>query len=132
MSRKRFIISRRLIGVCGSPEHHEALRATGPYQRSGRKVLLSIPVVSPLRPPTWTESRFVVPMPQFTPPEALIEEAYGKKGLQAVRQILPERLDISTYQKHFETLLWVEEEQRRWVEVVTHRAHIIAHYLIYP
>ncbi|KAF9003306.1 P-loop containing nucleoside triphosphate hydrolase protein [Cyathus striatus] len=119
--KKTFVITRRVTATVGSTEDYELLKASAPY--SHRKATLSKisgEIVPSLRPATWTRTPWVDKLPEYNPPEALIEAAYGvlaqrsqRVAIQAIRRFMPETFNEHTYGKWFQVLLFVEEEKLR-------------------
>ena len=113
-TRQRFTIIRDLFATLGSEQDQEALKPKAPYTRR-KFVPLRVdgPIISPLRPPTWSETKWKVALPHYTLPKALIRAAYGKDGSNNVsRNFMPAVLEAKTHGKHFQNLIWIEEEQR--------------------
>jgi helicase MOV-10 len=112
---QRFSVTRQIRGTVGSINDHEYLKPKAPYSRRRFvPVALKEHVISPLRPPTWTETKWVVSLPEYAAPSALIKAAYGHDGCKVVtRNFMPPVFNEKTYGKHFQCLLWIEEEQRR-------------------
>lgn len=114
-SQQRFTIIRALSATVGSEEDQEELKPKAPYaKRKFVPMRLDGPVISPLRPPTWSETKWRVALPLYNPPKGLIKAAYGKNGHNIVsRNFMPAVLEQKTHGKHFQNLIWIEEEQRR-------------------
>jgi helicase MOV-10 len=117
--RQRFAITRRIRAVVGCNDDHEQLKPTKPYgKRKWTPLKLDGPVIPSLRPPTWTATKWRVRLPDFKIPAALIKDAFVRDGRRTVKQRhMPAAFEPSTYGKHFQTMLFIEEEQRRSILV---------------
>lgn len=113
----QFSITRDLSATVGSKIDQETLKPKTPYVKPKFVPLnLDGPIISPLRPPTWTENKWVVRLPEYKAPANLIKAAYGRKGRKVVTQeFMPAVLNNGSHGKYYQTLLWIEEEQRRCV-----------------
>lgn len=112
---ERFSIARRIRATVGSIDDQNYLKPKAPYIRR-RSVPLPLdgPIIAPLRPPTWTETKWVVFLPEYEAPSSLINAAYGFDGRKVVaRNFMPSVFNEKTYGRHFQYMLWIEEEQRR-------------------
>lgn len=113
---RRFSIARRIRATVGSLGDQEQLKAKGPYHRR-KFVPLPIegPIISPLRPPTWTETKWVTYLPEYEAPGPLIKAAYGSGNARKIvtQRFMPAVFNEKSYGRHFQTLLWIEEEQRK-------------------
>lgn len=117
LQRQQFSITRQICAVVGSSNDQEELRPKAPYvKRKWVPLPLDGKIVPVLRPPTWTETKWVTRLPEFPAPKALTDAAYGRDGnLAAVRRFMPAIFNHNTYGLFFENLLWIEEEQRKYV-----------------
>lgn len=122
--RTRFVITRDLRATAGDPHAHEVLRPIAPYKREPRtRIPFTGFVTRSLRPPTWTPTKWAHKLPEFLPPKEIITAIYGTKPeirlqnlestLVIARQFMPASLDLKTYQRHFDVLLYIEEEHSR-------------------
>ena len=114
-SRQRFTIIRALSATVGSERDQEELKPKAPYaKRKFVPLHLDGPVISPLRPPTWSETKWKVALPHYNLPKGLIRAAYGKNGHNNVsHNFMPAVLEQKTHGQHFQNLVWLEEEERR-------------------
>lgn len=114
---QQFSITRQIRAIVGSRDDQEDLKPKAPYTRR-RYVPLPLEgrIISPLRPPTWTETKWVTSLPEYKAPKALIQAAYGPDGRRVVTQrFMPSVFNEETYGRSFQNVLWIEEEQRRLV-----------------
>lgn len=113
--KQRFSITRQIRATVGSMRDKEQLKPKAPYvKRKYIPLPLEANIISPLRPPTWTETKWVVFLPEYPAPGALIKAAYGHDGRKVVaRNFMPSVFNDKTYARHFQYLLWIEEEQRK-------------------
>ena len=111
----QFSITRQIRATVGSKMDQEHLKPKAPYvKRRFVPLPLEGPIISPLRPPTWTETKWTIHLPEYKAPDAIIKAAYGHDGRKVVaRNFMPSVLNDRTYARHFQYLLWIEEEQRR-------------------
>lgn len=112
---QRFSITRQIRATVGSKSDHENLKPKAPY---AKRKFVPLPIegriISPLRPPTWTETVWATFLPEYEAPSDLIKAAYGRDGLKVVRRnFMPSVFNEKTYGKHFQYVIWIEEEQRR-------------------
>ncbi|KAK7052594.1 RNA helicase [Favolaschia claudopus] len=121
-TRQRFLITRRVFAVVGSKDDHEQLKPKTPYQRRRRAPFqFNGPIVPSLRPPTWGPIKWTSRLLPFDPPPALIQAAFGESDsqrkrsgiLHGVKQFVPSAFNLNTYAQHFQTMLYIEEEQKR-------------------
>ncbi|KAJ6480358.1 P-loop containing nucleoside triphosphate hydrolase protein [Mycena sanguinolenta] len=121
LTRRRFLITRKLCAVVGSKEDHQRLKPKTPYShRKPAPFQFDGPIVRSLRPPTWAPSNWTARLPAFDPPADLIQVAFSshsgkntKTILQAVKQFLPSTFTLNTYAQHFQVMLYIEGEQMR-------------------
>ncbi|KAF8632154.1 hypothetical protein AX17_004896 [Amanita inopinata Kibby_2008] len=117
-NRKKFIITRRIRGTAGSREDQEALKPKAPYKkRRYVPLVFDGPVIPSSRPPVWTPTTWVNILRKFNPPRDLIEAAYPKNdksgSRKALKHFIPSTLNIDTYEKRFQALLYIEAEQKK-------------------
>ncbi|KAK0191971.1 P-loop containing nucleoside triphosphate hydrolase protein [Armillaria mellea] len=117
---RRFVIQRKVSATVGDLADHERLAPKAPYsQRKRRNIKLDGPIRRSLRPPTWTPVKWVTTLPQFKIPQDLVQTLYTPEGYlkktapQDVRRFMPSSFTTATYAKHFQTLIYLEEEQMR-------------------
>jgi helicase MOV-10 len=88
----------------------EHLKPKAPYVK---RRFVPLPFEGPIIP-TWTETKWTIHLPEYKAPDAIIKAAYGHDGRKVVaRNFMPSVLNDRTYARHFQYLLWIEEEQRR-------------------
>lgn len=111
---QQFVITRQIRAIVGSPEDHEQLGPKAPYVRARPKAAYHKPrrIITVMRPPTWSRTKWKVRLPAYDPPEDLISAAFGRHPKAAVLQYVP-GLSFETYTQFFQALLWIEEEQQR-------------------
>ncbi|KAK0204282.1 P-loop containing nucleoside triphosphate hydrolase protein [Desarmillaria ectypa] len=116
--RRRFVIQRTVCATVGDLADHEQLAAKAPYvPRKRRNIELDGPVKRSLRPPTWTRTKWASKFPQFNIPQDLVKTLYTPEGYlkrsasQDVKRFMPPSFTTATYAKHFQTLVYLEEEQ---------------------
>ncbi|KAG7441339.1 RNA helicase [Guyanagaster necrorhizus] len=119
VKRHRFVIQRQVFATVGCRADHEHLAPKAPYtRRKRRNIKLDGPIKRSLRPPTWTPTKFSK-LPQFNVPKNLIQAVYTEKGYvkrsakQDVKRFMPSSFTISKYAQHFQTMLYLEEEQKK-------------------
>ncbi|KAJ7636868.1 P-loop containing nucleoside triphosphate hydrolase protein [Roridomyces roridus] len=122
-TKERFLITRTLHAVVGSPEDHEQIKPKAAYARrkQGAPQNQSTgPIIRSLRPPTWGPVKWTSRLGEFKPPPALIQAAFPQHArvntkaiLGNVRDFLPSSFTINTYGEHFQTMLYIEDEQMR-------------------
>lgn len=106
---QRFSITRQLRATVGSVIDQENLKPKAPYSRRKSAALpLDGRIISPLRPPTWTETKWTITLPQFKVPKDLNQAINS-----SAQNFVPSSLSEKTYGRRFQVLLWIEEEQRR-------------------
>jgi helicase MOV-10 len=112
---QRFSITRQIRATVGSVDDQDRLKPKAPYRRHKFVALpLEGRIISSLRPPTWTETKWVVFLPEYEAHSSLIKAAYGHDGRKVVtRNFMPSVFNDKTYGRHFQYMLWIEEEQRR-------------------
>ncbi|CAK5272785.1 unnamed protein product [Mycena citricolor] len=128
VANARFLIVRTLQAVVGSREDHEQLKPKAPFTRRRRGMLPPAApgadqrVIRVPRPPNWdTPNVWVGYLPEYKPPPALVEAAFGgpdpgsnsREVLQAVRRFLPDTFSVKTYADHFQVMLFIEDEHKR-------------------
>ncbi|KAK0492593.1 RNA helicase [Armillaria luteobubalina] len=120
VKRRRFVIQRKINATVGSRADHEYLAPKAPYtRRKRRNIKLDGPVKRSLRPPTWTPTKWISKLPRFNVPQHLIQAVYTEKGYlkksarQDVKGFMPSSFNIDTYAQHFQTMLYLEEEQEK-------------------
>jgi helicase MOV-10 len=126
-ARNRFLITRKLCAVVGSEADYKQLKPKAAYiRRKPAPFQFDGPIIRTLRPPTWGPIEWISRLPEFKSPENLIRVAFGshsgsytKSILQAVNQFLPSSFTVNTYGKHFQVLLYIEDEQMRFVLFLT-------------
>ena len=114
---QRFSITRQLRATVGSRTDQEVLKPKAPYvRRKSVPLPLDGPIISPLRPPTWTETKWTTSLDQYGAPSNLIKATNNRRdGPKVIAQrFMPSVFNEQTYGRHFQILLWVEEEQRRF------------------
>ncbi|EKM56518.1 uncharacterized protein PHACADRAFT_160043 [Phanerochaete carnosa HHB-10118-sp] len=111
---EQFVITRQIRVVVGSPDDHERLKPTAPYSKAQPKAAYRKPrrVIRVTRPSVWSYTKWKVTLPEYRPPEDIIEAAFGPHPKAALRQYVP-HLSLETYSVFFQALLWIEEEQMR-------------------
>ncbi len=116
-----FVIQRKVSATVGDLADHERLAPKAPYsQRKRRNIKLDGPVKRSLRPPTWTPTKWVSKLPQFDIPQDLVQTLYTPEGYlkrsasQDVKRFMPSSFTTATYAQHFQTLVYLEEEQMRY------------------
>lgn len=122
-TRSRFLITRQLCAVVGSKDDHQQLKPKSAYsRRKPAPFQFDGPIIRSLRPPTWGPIKWTSRLPEFKAPQDLIQAAFGPSSgsntrtiLQAVRQFLPAAFTVKTYGHHFQTMLYLEDEQMRFV-----------------
>ncbi|KAG7439173.1 P-loop containing nucleoside triphosphate hydrolase protein [Guyanagaster necrorhizus] len=118
--RRRFVIQRKVCATVGDLADHKQLAPKALYtQRKCRNIELDGPIKHSLRPPTWTPTKWVSKLPQFDIPQKLVSTLYTPEGylkksaLQDVKQFLPSSFTTPTYAQHFQTLVYLEEQQMK-------------------
>jgi helicase MOV-10 len=114
--RQRFVITRSLRVTVGNKEDHELLKPRAPYvprKRTRREPETEIlPGVEPasLRAIPW-----VVPLPHADIPKnlsSILSQGSFTQVIGTVRRVLlPQALSSATYNRHFQSLLWIEEHR---------------------
>ncbi|KAF7323583.1 RNA helicase [Mycena kentingensis (nom. inval.)] len=118
-TRERFLITRKVLGVAGSKDDHELLKPKSAYSRRPRAipVAFSGPIVKSLRPPTWGPNTWKSKLLAYEPPADLVQVAFGEpRGrdlVRAAQRFLPPVFNATTYARHFQTLLFIEDYQMR-------------------
>jgi helicase MOV-10 len=112
---QQFSITRQIRATVGSVDDQDRLKPKAPYRRHKSVALpLEGRIISPLRPPTWTETKWTVVLPEYKAHSSLIKAAYGHDGRKVVtRNFMPAVFNNKTHGRHFQNMLWIEEEQRR-------------------
>jgi helicase MOV-10 len=112
---EQFSITRRLRAVVGSRSDQQMLKPKAPFvKRKFVPLPLEGTIISPLRPPTWSETKWVTFLSEYKAPIELINAAYPPHGRKVdTRSLVPPVLNENTYGRRFQNLLWIEEEQRR-------------------
>lgn len=116
----RFTITRPLRAVVGEAAVLELLKPTAPYVRPKPKDRDPVEeVVDGIPPPALAEVKWAVPLPiapvpKYIPP-ALAIGSRAEKTSTVRNTLLPRTLTHETYGRHWKTLLWIEEEQMRYV-----------------
>jgi helicase MOV-10 len=114
-----FLITRKIFATIGDEELHDHLRPEGPYTRhNGPTINLTGKVVPSTRPPQWSKFHWAEKLPLYDVPPYVIEAAFGKNSgnaVQNVRRLMPKTLNVQSYGDWFQYLLYVEEEQMRYV-----------------
>ncbi|KAK0215503.1 P-loop containing nucleoside triphosphate hydrolase protein [Armillaria fumosa] len=120
VKRRRFVIQRKISATVGSRADHEYLAPKAPYtRRKRRNIKLDGPVKRSLRPPTWTPTKWISKLPQFNVPQHLVQAAYTEKGYlkrsarRDIKRFMPSSFNIETYAQHFQSMLYLEEEQKK-------------------
>ncbi len=135
VNRRRFVIQRKISATVGSRADHEYLAPKAPYTpRKRRNIKLDGPVKRSLRPPTWTPTKWISKLPQFEVPQNLVQAVYTEKGYlkrsarRDVKRFMPSSLNIETYAQHFQTMLYLEEEQKKlfWFRLASRCAYFIS------
>ena len=113
---QQFVITRSIRAIVGSQEDHERLRATAPYARVTPQAAHARPrkLVRVVRPSTWSYTKWKVRLGEYKIPGEISAAAFGPHARAAIKQFLP-RLGLESYARFFQVLLWVEEEQMRYV-----------------
>jgi helicase MOV-10 len=122
-TRNRFLITRKLCAVVGSRDDHQQLKPKSAYtHRRPVPFQFDGPIIRSLRPPTWGPIKWTSRLLEYKSPENLIQAAFGphsgsntKAVLQAVKQFLPAAFTSNTYADHFQVMLYIEDEQMRFV-----------------
>lgn len=119
-TRKRFVITRRVSATVGSRSDHEQLQPKAPYTRKKRVYVPFMGEIKHgLRPTIWTRTPWAARLPEFQVPEELARAASGVRGKKAlhqvVRRMMPTELSLATYARYFQTLLYIEEEEMKYV-----------------
>ncbi|KAK0191959.1 P-loop containing nucleoside triphosphate hydrolase protein [Armillaria mellea] len=116
----QFVIQRKISAIVGSRADHEYLAPESHYTpRKRRNIKLDGPIKRSLRPPTWTPTKWISKLPQFDVPQHLVQAAYTEKGYlkrsarRDVERFMPSSLNVETYAQHFQTILHLEEEQKK-------------------
>ncbi|KAJ7096052.1 RNA helicase [Mycena epipterygia] len=120
-TRERFLITRKLHAVVGSQDDHAQLKPKSAYsRRKPAPFQFDGPIIHTLRPPNWGPIKWTSRLPEFKPPENLIQAAFGshsgsntKTVLQAVKRFLPSAFTVKTYGDFFQVLLYIEDEQMK-------------------
>ncbi len=117
--RNVFLITRKVFATVGDPELHEHLKPEAPYSRKNApKVNLTGNILPSTRPPEWTKTKWNVKLPKYDVPPYVIEAAFGKKAgnaVQNIRRLMPQAFNTQSYGAWLQHLLYVEEEQMRYV-----------------
>jgi helicase MOV-10 len=117
--RSVFLITRKVFATVGDPELHERLKPEAPYSRkSAPNINLTGNVLPGTRPPEWTKTKWNEKLPKYDVPPYVIEAAFGKKAgnaVQNIRRLMPPVFNTQSYGAWFQYLLYVEEEQLRFV-----------------
>jgi helicase MOV-10 len=110
------VITRKINAVVGSPEDQERLQPTAPYVRPKLSTAFEKPrrVVRVVRPTVWSRTKWKVALPDFPIPNDVTDAAFGPHAKAALKAYLP-AFSLNAYGRFLQTLLWVEEEQMRWV-----------------
>lgn len=118
-TRGVFLITRKLFATVGDPELHDRLGPEAPYTRNtGPTMNLTGKIMPSTRPPEWTKTKWTEKLPKYEVPAYVIEAAFGKGAgnpVQNVRRLMPQTLNLQSYGDWFQYLLYVEEEQMRYV-----------------
>ncbi|KAF8621344.1 hypothetical protein AX15_007875 [Amanita polypyramis BW_CC] len=115
-NKGRFVITRRIFGTAGSLEDQEALKPKGPYKKKWIRTEIGGLIIPGPRPAVWSPIIWVQILGRFEPPKELIKLAFPKSptaALKAVKRLMPPIFNIDTYRNWFQTLLFIEGEQRR-------------------
>ncbi|KAK0452060.1 P-loop containing nucleoside triphosphate hydrolase protein [Desarmillaria tabescens] len=117
---RNFVIQRKVCATVGDLADYERLAPKAPYtQRKRRNIALDGPIKRSLRPPTWTPTKWVFKLPQYNIPKNLVETLYTPEGYlkrtasKDVKRFMPPSFTTATYAQHFQTLIYLEEEQMR-------------------
>ncbi|KAI0371390.1 P-loop containing nucleoside triphosphate hydrolase protein [Pilatotrama ljubarskyi] len=115
-SQRAFIIIRQLYAVVGNKEDHELLKAVAPYvHRRPAKWQPDTSTVEGQRPPALDVVKWARPLPQSAIPARLAQALSVRSTREAVEAIrtahLPSALSVTTHGRHFQILLWVEEQR---------------------
>src|SRR5262249_7753120 len=113
-----FLITRKVFATVGDPEDYERLKPEAPYTRDkGPKINFSGRVIPSLRLSEWTKTKWVERLPEYEVPKYVIDAAFGNKGnsVQSVKRLMPQTFNVESYGTWFQYLLYVEEEQMRYV-----------------
>jgi helicase MOV-10 len=109
-----FIISRTLHAIVGNASDHEFLKPKAPFvprPRSRRSPASE--VIPGVEPESTKAIPWVVELPIASIPQRLsstLASGSFKETLEAIRRVhLPPSLQADTYNRHFQTLLWIEE-----------------------
>ncbi|SJL11598.1 uncharacterized protein ARMOST_15004 [Armillaria ostoyae] len=120
VKRRRFVIQRKISATVGSRVDHEHLAPTAPYTpRKRRNIKLDGPIKRSLRPSTWTPTKWIFKLPQFDVPQNLVQAVYSEKGYlkrsakQDVKRFMPSSFNITTYARHFQTIIYLDEEGKK-------------------
>ncbi|KAG8931374.1 hypothetical protein FRC02_002808 [Tulasnella sp. 418] len=116
---QRFTITRGLSARVGNPADLEALQAIGPYARPPKnKSQPKLRSKRRLRPEGGL--RTTIPYERELlhynlPTEEIIAIGTLEQRIDHIRGLMPESVTAESYMKHWQTLLWVEEDQMKYV-----------------
>lgn len=130
--RQKFVIHRSISATVGDPGDHEQLRPVSEYApRKRRNIRFDGPIIRSLRPPSWTPTKWITRLPTFDIPAALTKTIYTKEGymkssaLQDAKKFMPSVFNAATYGSHFQIMIYLEEEQMKYVIMSTIRAMML-------
>ncbi|KAJ6608222.1 P-loop containing nucleoside triphosphate hydrolase protein [Mycena sp. CBHHK59/15] len=120
-TKRRFLITRKIRAVVGSQEDYDQLKPKSAYsRRKPAPFQFNGPIIRSLRPPTWGPIQWVGRLQEYKPPDDLIRVAFGSQAgpnsraiMAGVRQFLPPSFTPNTYGKHFQVMLYIEDEQMK-------------------
>ncbi|KAI0316095.1 hypothetical protein OF83DRAFT_291965 [Amylostereum chailletii] len=119
--KREFSVFRTLKGVAGSIQDRIYLAspeptATGPTLAGKKKPYVAPSTYIPLMPPPRSRGKRSRRLPQYEPPNAIVDAMQSPEYDQVlapalVAEMLPGTLSMETYQQWFETFVWIEEGQ---------------------
>ncbi|KAF5356601.1 hypothetical protein D9758_008284 [Tetrapyrgos nigripes] len=119
--KQRFVIHRRVFAIVGNKDDYELLKPKSPYVRQRKRIPLRIdgPIKKSLRPVTWTKTKWTSNLPRYEVPTQVTDILY-KRGvrsrretLELVKGLVSSAFTTATYGKHFQLMLYLEEEQMK-------------------
>lgn len=117
---RRFTITRPIAARVGSQTDYEQLKATKPYIRRKRIAGFKFNrFVAGVRPAALAKIVWRKKLKEYPIPPELYHITSGidldlSEKLEMLRaSFIPGELDTSTYAKHMQTRMWIEEEQAR-------------------
>lgn len=111
---QKFTISRSLKAVVGEKASYDALQPKTPYvprKRTARAV--EAVVIAGEAPPALDAIPYIIKLPKAGIPDRMLPvfsiQSSVANMVKQVKELLPQRLDSSSYGQYYKTLLWAEE-----------------------